>query len=111
MGGPCVVLLEAGDLAYAYWREDPLGNYWIVSDFAELTANGMTMPDYGDHCRWRKVRPLQGEQYREELDRSYGLSVHAAGVALSQSLKRLLEGQGARLDGHITGLRQTPLGP
>ena len=51
--------------------------------------------DYGDHGRWRNVRPLQGEQHRQEFDRRYVRDVHAPGVGMSLSLKRLLEGTGA----------------
>ncbi len=111
MGGDSIVLLENGLLNFAVWREDPLNSYWTLTDFGEVSGMGLMTLDYADHGRWRKVRPLRGEQHREELTDNYVLSVHAPGVGLSLALKRLLEGNGIRIDGHLTGLRQRPYGP
>jgi hypothetical protein len=112
MGGQLTVLLEDGTLGDANWRDDPLGSYWTVSDIRVMSGTaGMRMLDYADRGRWRKVRPLQGEQYREEFDRQYVLTAHAAGVGLSLSLKRLLDGDGLRLNSHATGMQHKLLGP
>jgi hypothetical protein len=111
MGGDSIVLLKNGTLNYADWREDPLNSYWVVTGFRDISGTGLMMLDYADHARWRKVRPLRGEQHREELTDRYVLSVHAPGVGISLGLKRLLDGAGARVDGHLTGMQQRPAGP
>jgi hypothetical protein len=111
IGGDSLVLLKDGNLNYAEWREDPLDSYWIVTGFREVSGTGLMMLDYADQAQWHEVRPLKGEQHREELTDHYVLSVDAPGVGLSLSLKRLLDGDGARIDGHLTGMRQRPAGP
>jgi hypothetical protein len=111
MGGDSIVLLKNGSLNYAEWREDPLNNYWTLTDFREVSGTGLMVLDYADRARWRKVRPLRGEQHREELTDHYVLSVDAPADALLLGLKLLLNGDGARIDGHLTGMRQRPAGP
>jgi len=111
MAGDSLVLVEDGRLNYAEWREEPLHSSWAVTGFTEVSDTGLMMLDYADHARWRKVRPLRGEQHREELTDRYVLSVHAPGVGLSLGLKRLLEGNGVQMDGHLTGMRQIPARP
>lgn len=111
MGGDAIVLRKNGGLNYAQWREDPLNSYWIITDFRDISDTGLMMLDYADRARWRKVRPLRGEQHREELTDHYVLSVSSPGDALTLGLKRLLDGNGVRMDGHLTGLRQRPSGP
>jgi hypothetical protein len=111
MSGDAIVLRKDGSLNFAEWREAPLGSYWTVTDFREISDTGLTMLDYADRARWRQVRPLRGEQHREELTDHYVLSVRAPGMGLSLGLKRLLGDDGARIDGHLTGLYQRPAGP
>jgi hypothetical protein len=82
MAGNSIVLIEDGSLNYAEWREEPLDGYWTLTDFREISDTGFMMLDYADHARWRKVRPLRGEQHREELTDHYVLSVRAPGDAL-----------------------------
>jgi hypothetical protein len=111
MAGDSLVLVEDGRLNYAEWREEPLNSAWTVSGFREVSDTGLMTLDYADRAQWRKVRALRGEQHREELTDHYVLAVHAPGVGLSLGLKRLLDGDGVRMDGHLTGMRQIPARP
>jgi hypothetical protein len=111
MSGDSIVLLEDGRLNYAEWHEEPLYTPWVVTDFRDVGDLDLIMLDYADHGRWQRVKPLSGEQHREELSDHYVLSVHARGVALSLGLKRLLDGSGTRMDGHLTGMQHRPFGP
>jgi hypothetical protein len=112
MGGDLAVLLEDGQLRHGYWREDPLGSYWTVSDLAKQAMDkaGLTMFDFRGG-QWRNVRPLEGEQHREEFDRQYSIDVDVPGGALSSALERLLDGKGITLHGHPTGMLRAPSGP
>ena len=113
MSGDAIVLRKNGSLNSAEWREEPLYAHWTVTDFRDISDSGMGLMvlDYVDHGRWRQVRPLRGEQHREELADHYVLSVDAPGDALLLGLKRLLNGSGARIDGHLTGMQQRPARP
>jgi hypothetical protein len=110
MAGNAAILLENGDLGYGYWREDPFGSYWVISDITELSVSGMTILDYADKGRWEKARSSGREQYREEFKRHYVPNI-PAGIGFSLSLKRLLEGTGIPMHGGVTGMREVPRGP
>jgi hypothetical protein len=104
MAGSMAILYEHGTLGWASWKDDPLGSFWIASDFGELSEGGLIMLDYSDRGRWRRVKPRTGEYSRQEFFERDVLTAHAPGVGLSRSLKRLMDGDGIVMDGHATGM-------
>jgi hypothetical protein len=111
MAGPAAILLEDGAMRYAEWQEEPIGSDWHLSTANALPVSGMTILDYADMGVWRRVKPHAAEQYSETFLRKYVANVHAPGVGLSLSLKRLLEGKGHLMHGVPTGLATRPRGP
>jgi hypothetical protein len=110
MEGSAAILLENGELRSASWREDPIGSYWVVSHVCEMRVSGMTMLDYADKGRWKKVRTYDREQYREKFTPNHVADTRP-GIGFYQSLKRLQNGKGERMDGIATGMVARPRGP
>lgn len=102
--GQATLLLTDGDLAYADWRQEPLGSSWVFNEVLPLTADDMMEFDYVDRGRWKKSPPRKGEQVRWEFDAHSELKASRKAGALFKALKALQAGSGRRLDGHATGL-------
>lgn len=104
LNGQAYLLLADGDLAYADWRQEPLGSSWVFNELRPLTATAMTEFDYVDRGRWKKSPPRKGEQVRWEFDAHSELRANRKAGALFKALKVLQAGSGRHLDGYATGL-------
>jgi hypothetical protein len=110
MAGHAAILLEDGSLRSAYWREDPIGSHWVISDIEAIDLSGMTMLDRADEGEWKKARTSGREQYREKFERNY-VSTTGPGRGFYWSVKRLRNGEGVWIDGVATGMSARPRGP
>jgi hypothetical protein len=112
MEGNAAILLENGSLGSASWREDPIGSYWVISDIREMRlSGGTTMLDYADKGWWEKTQSSGREQYCEKFERRYVANKRPE-LEFYQSLKRLHNGTGFRMDDDIaTGMCVPPRGP
>lgn len=110
MEGNAAILLENGDLRFASWREDPIGDPWVISEIFEIRLSGMTMLDRADKGQWKEMRPTGREQYCEKFERRY-VANSRPGMGFWRSLQRLRNKEGVYMDGIATGMPAPPLGP
>jgi hypothetical protein len=110
MEGSAAILLENGDLRSASWREDPIGDPWVISEIFEIRLSGMTMLDRADKGQWKEMRPTGREQYCEKFERRY-VANSRPGMGFWRSLQRLRNKEGVYMDGIATGMPAPPRGP